>query len=54
MATHSSILAWRIPETQEPGGLLSMVPERSAAGIEDSVTILSVPADGRQTLGRGS
>ena len=22
MATHSSILAWRIPWTQEPGGLL--------------------------------
>ena len=24
MATHSSILAWRIPETEEPGGLPSM------------------------------
>ena len=24
MATHSSILAWRIPGTGEPGGLLSM------------------------------
>ena len=24
MATHSSILAWRIPWTQEPGGLLSI------------------------------
>ena len=24
MATHSSALAWRIPETGEPGGLLSM------------------------------
>ena len=24
MATHSSVLAWRIPETQEPRGLLSM------------------------------
>ena len=24
MATHSSILAWRIPGTQEPSGLLSM------------------------------
>ena len=23
MATHSSVLAWRIPETGEPGGLLS-------------------------------
>ena len=24
MATHSSILAWRIPWTEEPGGLQSM------------------------------
>ena len=24
MATHSSVLAWRIPETEEPGRLLSM------------------------------
>ena len=24
MATHSSILAWRIPWTKEPGGLQSM------------------------------
>ena len=24
MATYSSILAWRVPRTEEPGGLLSM------------------------------
>ena len=24
MATHSSILAWKIPGTEEPGGLQSM------------------------------
>ena len=24
MATHSSILAWRIPRTEEPGGLQSL------------------------------
>ena len=24
VATHSSVLAWRIPGTEEPGGLLSM------------------------------
>ena len=24
MATHSSVLAWRIPGTGEPGGLLSL------------------------------
>ena len=28
MATHSSILAWRIPWTQEPGGLQSMGSQR--------------------------
>ena len=28
MATHSSILAWRIPGTGEPGGLLSMRSHR--------------------------
>ena len=28
MATHSSILAWRIPWTEEPGGLESMESQR--------------------------
>ena len=28
MATHSSILAWRVPETGEPGGLPSMGSHR--------------------------
>ena len=28
MATHSSILAWRIPQTEEPGGLQSMGSKR--------------------------
>ena len=27
-ATHSSILAWRIPGTEEPGGLQSMDSQR--------------------------
>ena len=29
MATHSSILAWKIPWTEEPGGLQSMGPQES-------------------------
>ena len=29
MATHSSILAWRIPRTEEPGGLGHMGSQRS-------------------------
>ena len=28
MATHSSILAWRIPRTEEPGGLPSVRSQR--------------------------
>ena len=28
MATHSSILAWRIPWTEEPGGLQSIGVQR--------------------------
>ena len=34
MATHSSILAWKIPWTEEPGGLQSM-------GVSESQTRLS-------------
>ena len=30
MATHSSILAWRIPETEEPGGLPSVGSQSDA------------------------
>ena len=29
MATHSSILAWEIPLTEEPGGLQSKVSQKS-------------------------
>ena len=28
-ATHSSILAWRIPRTEEPGGLQSLGSQRA-------------------------
>ena len=31
MATHSSILAWRIPWAEEPGGLQSRLPHQQAA-----------------------
>ena len=42
MATHSSILAWRIPWTEEPGGLQSMGPhtdmtERTCIHIDQSL-----------------
>ena len=33
MATHSSTLAWRIPWTEEPGGLQSMGSQESQTGL---------------------
>ena len=36
MATHSSILAWRILWMEEPGGLLSMGPQRVGHDWSDS------------------
>ena len=35
MATHSSVLAWRIPWTGEPGGLMSMGPHRVGHDLSD-------------------
>ena len=34
MATHSNILAWRIPLTEEPGGLRSMESQRVGHSLE--------------------
>ena len=34
MATHSSILAWRIPWTEEPGGLLSIGSHKSRTQLK--------------------
>ena len=34
MATHSSILAWEIPWTEEPGGLQSMGSQRVRCDLE--------------------
>ena len=35
MATHSSILAWEIPWTEEPDGLQSMVSQKNKKGLGD-------------------
>ena len=40
MTTHSSILAWRIPRTEEPGGLQSMGRK------ESDTTEVTQPASG--------
>ena len=39
MATHSSILAWRIPWTEEPGGLQSMGLQRVRYDYSDLVRL---------------
>ena len=36
MATHSSILAWEIPRTEEPGRLWSMGSQKSETGLSNS------------------
>ena len=35
MATHSSILAWKIPRTEKPGGLQSMGLQRARQGRKE-------------------
>ena len=35
MATHSSVLAWRVPGTGKPGGLPSMGPHRVGHASSD-------------------
>ena len=35
MATHSSILPWEIPRTEEPGGLQSMAVTKSQIQLRD-------------------
>ena len=37
MATHSSVLAWRIPWQEEPGGLQSMGLSDLVSGVQHSV-----------------
>ena len=35
MATHSSILAWEIPQIEEPGGLQAMGSKKSQKGLKN-------------------
>ena len=41
-ASHSSILAWRIPWTEEPGGLQSMGPQRVGHDWATELTTLTL------------
>ena len=42
MATHSSVLAWRIPGTGEPGGLLSVGSHRVGHDCRDLAAAAAV------------
>ena len=42
MATHSSILAWRIPRTEEPGGLQSLGSQRVGNDWSFSLSLLYI------------
>ena len=60
MATHSSVLAWRIPGTGEPGGLLSMGShwvghnwcDLAAAAAANAGDVGLIPGSGRSPGGR--
>ena len=47
MATHSSVLAWRIPGTGEPGGLPSM-------GLQSDTTEVTQPQQQQHAYNSGS
>ena len=44
MATHSSVLAWRIPGTREPGGLPSMGLHRVGHDRSDLAAVAAAAA----------
>jgi len=43
MATHSSILAWRIPWIEEPGRLQSIVSQRVRHNLISAASVRSIP-----------
>ena len=50
MATHSSILAWKIPWTEEPDGLQSMGVAKSRTQLNDLATKQQLACLGSFTL----
>ena len=52
MATHSSVLAWRIPGTAEPGGLPSMGSHRAGHDWSDLAAAAAMPETQVRFLGR--
>ena len=54
MATHSSVLAWRIPGMGEPGGLLSMGSHTESDMTEATLQQQQPVLRGTQRLCKGS
>ena len=50
MATHSSVLAWRIPLTEEPGALQSMGSQTVRHDLSDLVHICTASVPEKKTL----
>jgi len=50
MATHFSILAWKIPWTEEPDGLQSIGSQKSRTWLSDQTTAERVPCEGGQEV----
>ena len=48
MATHSFILAWKIPWMEEPGGLQSMRVAKSQTQLSDFTSLHYAEVDGRK------
>ena len=51
MAAHSSILTWRILETEEPGGLPSVGLQRATECLNNNNTTTTIVHDHMCTLG---
>ena len=46
MATHFSILTWKIPWTEKPDGLQSIGSQKSRTRLSDQTTTEGVPCEG--------
>ena len=52
MATHSSVLTWRIPRTEEPGGLQPMESQRDTTEVTDTRMRVGFSGCGQQVVHR--
>ena len=54
MATHSSVLAWRIPRTGEPGGFPSLWSHRVGHNLSDLAAAAAVSLACYHSMGLGA